>query len=480
MIKRFILSAVAVISLLTYIGCEKENTEGSKIETLSAEKGSLCVVTLNGCVRGLESVALDFECGIEYSTDASFVEGKVRRIAGKKYSEDPYSVILTNIISGQKYYYRAYYINQLMSYYGEVKDFSFTWDAPQVLTISAGLNGKVVLTGLIKDLGRIEEELCQYYPERTEYGYSNSFYYGFQYSTTESFEPYSTGRILYTGYNSDIPSDTIVCYLSQFDIDFDTQYYYRTFFNIGSLFVSGNVRTFNFTPQENGSENGYQFVELGLSVKWATFNVGATMPEEYGDYYAWGEVEHYYEVGYAQENPQSHWKDGFSTGYSRNWTNYKFRASGDSDYTIKFSKYNTIDHYGTIDNRKTLDLEDDVAHVTWGGCWRMPTKEERDELYNNCSWTWTSQNGVNGFLIRSKHKAYSDRFIFLPAAGYRCDTGLYDVGQDCRYWFSSLLVDNERNPDSPNAASVFDGTSSTMGFGGRDRFNGLSIRPVCP
>ena len=146
MIKRFILSAVAVISLLTYIGCEKENTEGSKIETLSAEKGSLCVVTLNGCVRGLESVALDFECGIEYSTDASFVEGKVRRIAGKKYSEDPYSVILTNIISGQKYYYRAYYINQLMSYYGEVKDFSFTWDAPQVLTISAGLNGKVVLT----------------------------------------------------------------------------------------------------------------------------------------------------------------------------------------------------------------------------------------------------------------------------------------------------------------------------------------------
>ena len=110
--------------------------------------------------------------------------------------------------------------------------------------------------------------------------------------------------------------------------------------------------------EDTGFENGYQYVDLGLSVKWATFNVGATKPEEYGDYYAWGETE---------------------TKNDYSWSTYKW-----SDETGNIlSKYNTSIYYGTVDNKHVLDAEDDVAHVKWGGKWRMPTQSEQEEHHSN-------------------------------------------------------------------------------------------------
>jgi len=347
--------------LFSFSGCEKDDneTKGPKVETLSAEKGRLYVALLTGRVSGLDGVPLDFECGIEYSTDASFPEDKTtRQKVEKKYSEDPFSVTITNVIPGQKYYYRAYYIGQLMIYYGVVKDFTFTtWDVAQ-----------------------------------------------------------------------------------------------------------------------NGSENGYQYVDLGLSVRWATFNVGANKPEEYGDYFAWGETEPYYEAGYAQESSQAHWKDGKTSGYT--WTNYKFRTSGDYD-NVKFSKYNTSSSYGPIDNNTTLDPEDDVAHVQWGGTWRMPTKADWDNLQNKCTWTWygsgnTEFNGVAGYKVTSKIEGYADRFIFLPAAGYRDGTNLNGVGSYGYYWSSSLIT------DGPNLAWYIYFYSSLVYAYYNYRVLGQSVRPVCP
>ena len=116
--------------------------------------------------------------------------------------------------------------------------------------------------------------------------------------------------------------------------------------------------------------NGHEYVDLGLpsGLKWATCNVGASSPEDYGDYYAWGETE---------------------TKSTYNWSTYKWCNGSSSTLT----KYCTDSSRGTVDDKTTLDLEDDVAHVKWGGDWRMPTRQNYSELIYNCIWEWTTQGG---------------------------------------------------------------------------------------
>ena len=166
------------------------------------------------------------------------------------------------------------------------------------------------------------------------------------------------------------------------------------------------------SPESNGTKK-HEYVDLGLSVKWATCNVGASAPEEYGDYFAWGEVEP---------------KEEYS------WSTYKW-CNGSYD---THTKYCTNSFYGTIDNRTVLEASDDAAAVNWGGVWRMPTYEEQDELLNNCTWTWTTQNGVNGYTVTGPN----GNRIFLPAAGYRIDSSLDRAGSYGDYWSSSLDTDD--------------------------------------
>ena len=189
---------------------------------------------------------------------------------------------------------------------------------------------------------------------------------------------------------------------------------------------------------EGEGEVVMEAVDLGLSVKWASCNLGASKPEEYGDYYAWGATEPWYEKGYAQsDNPV--WKSGKSGGYI--WENCPFRTTGNSWNNIKFSKYvpdNQASYWGgdgTPDNKEVLDLVDDAANVKMGGGWRMPTVDELWELVNNCTSECTTLNGVAGRRFTSKTTGNS---IFLPAAGDRDGSGFVDVGIDCGYWSSSL------------------------------------------
>ncbi len=160
----------------------------------------------------------------------------------------------------------------------------------------------------------------------------------------------------------------------------------------------------------------HEYVDLGLpsGTKWATCNVGADSPEEYGDYFAWGET-----------TPKS----------TYNLSTYKW-CKGDYDTQ---TKYCTDSSYGTVDNKAILDLSDDAAYVNWGTSWRMPTKAEQDELINTSytTWTWTTQNGVKGYKVTSKINGNS---IFLPAAGCRDDSGLGDAGSHGYYWSSSLYT----------------------------------------
>lgn len=247
-------------------------------------------------------------------------------------------------------------------------------------------------------------------------------------------------------------------------------------------FINTLYNSYNSTSNgdDNGNGNGgegnppsstYQYVDLGLSVKWATFNVGATAPEEYGDYYAWGETEPYYEAGYARENPQAHWKDGKSGGYS--WSSYKY-CKGDYDTMTKYCNKSSYGNNGYTDTKTTLDPEDDVAHVKWGGSWRMPTVNESIELLNNCTWTWTTVNGVNGYRVTSNKSGYTDRSIFLPAAGCRYDATLSNFRSYGYYWSSSLSTDD---PDHARYLIFYSGSHYTNSSY-RDR--GRSVRPVCP
>ena len=191
-------------------------------------------------------------------------------------------------------------------------------------------------------------------------------------------------------------------------------------------------------------ENSHEYVDLGLSVKWATCNVGANNPEDDGDYFAWGETEP---------------KDVYD------WSTYKWCNGSETTLT----KYNTSRSYGTVDNKTTLEMSDDAARANWGGEWRMPTDEEMTELRELCTWTWTAQYGVKGYKVTSKNNGNS---IFLPAAGYCLDGSLYYGSLEGCYWSSSLLSDY---PGNAYALSFY---LSSVDWYGRDRDYGFSVRPV--
>ena len=172
-------------------------------------------------------------------------------------------------------------------------------------------------------------------------------------------------------------------------------------------------------------------VDLGLpsGLKWASFNLGASKPEEYGDYYAWGEIEPYY----TSLDPLV-WKEGKESGYE--WTSYKW-CMGSKNTLTKYctDSYSDYGYNEFSDDKTVLDPEDDAAHMNLGGRWRMPTADDLDELEHNCSWEGTKLNGVNGFRI----VGVNGNSIFLPAAGSRVSTVITNEGTSgSAYWLSTL------------------------------------------
>ncbi|MBO6168713.1 MAG: Ig-like domain-containing protein [Bacteroidales bacterium] len=128
--------------------------------------------------------------------------------------------------------------------------------------------------------------------------------------------------------------------------------------------------------------------------------------------------------------------------------------------------------HGTPDYKTILDLEDDAAHAVWGDAWRMPSKEEFQELRNNCTWTWTTLGGVNGYNITSKKSGYTGNFIFLPAAGMMSGSKVQNAGTEGDYWSSSLYTTESCSSWSPYF------TSSEFSTGDCYRYFGLPVRAV--
>ena len=200
---------------------------------------------------------------------------------------------------------------------------------------------------------------------------------------------------------------------------------------------------------KNGSAGGHEYIDLGLpsGTLWATCNVGANKPEDYGNYYAWGET---------------------TTKRTYNWDTYKY-ANGAFDKLTKYCNKSNYGNNGFTDNLTTLQSGDDPAPANWGSGWRTPTKAQWDELLNNTTSQWTTQNGVKGRLFTSKKNGQS---LFLPAAGYRWDAELHGTGSGGYYWSRSLYT------DYPIIAWYLDFNSGDCLVSSYYRRNGFSVRPV--
>ncbi len=193
-----------------------------------------------------------------------------------------------------------------------------------------------------------------------------------------------------------------------------TTYYVRAYATNSYVTIYGGEQS--FTTEAGGGSGDHAYVDLGLpsGLLWATCNVGADNPEDYGDYFAWGETQP---------------KDTY------NWSNYQY-CNGDYNTLTKYCNKSSYGYNGFTDDLTTLLPEDDAATANWGSDWRMPTKEEWQELLDNTTNTWTTQNGVNGRLFT----ASNGNSLFLPAAGYRSDSDLYYAGSYGYCWSSSLYT----------------------------------------
>ena len=177
----------------------------------------------------------------------------------------------------------------------------------------------------------------------------------------------------------------------------------------------------------HGRANGYGWVDLGLSVKWATCNVGAERPEDYGNYYAWGETST---------------KSAYGSGNSKTYGKQMNDIDGRSQY--------------------------DAARANWGGSWRLPTKAECQELADKCTWTWTTQNGVKGCKVTGPN----GNSIFLPAAGLLHGSSNFIAGEHGEYWTSTPYESNS------DCAYTLNFISRSQGVHRNHRYYGRTVRPV--
>lgn len=215
----------------------------------------------------------------------------------------------------------------------------------------------------------------------------------------------------------------------------------------------------------------HEYVDLGLSVKWATCNVGAEKPEDYGDYFAWGETE---KTTLIYGDAWDEYRFCELIGYTDDGEIYNNCDVTGNGTVYVFSKYNSTD------GKRVLDAEDDAAAVNWGGAWRMPTVDELKELYENCTWEYKEDfNGVSGYKVTSKKTGYTDKYIFLPLAGfissYRGDA--YNDGVEVKLWSSSLWWSSlVPNANAYNLRGKKDGSYEVENSSRSDAY---SVRPVC-
>lgn len=211
--------------------------------------------------------------------------------------------------------------------------------------------------------------------------------------------------------------------------------------------------------------NGHEYVDLGLSVMWATRNIGATSPTDNGKFYAWGEIKSKsdfsisnYKFFLQTENEKiaGTYIDGkFKRGYTKYVSDIQAKKNGYDEF---------------YDNKRLLDYEDDAARVLWGGKWRIPTMAEVNELCTKCTWEWTKVNGKAVYKVTGPNGKY----IYMPAAGARFRMKICYAGEVGFYWTATVY-----SGPKANGAYILRFTKNTHGITDNEtRYDGRTIRPV--
>ena len=390
------------------------------IETLDATEITATTATLNAIITddgGADVTARGFYYGLSPENLAYQAVSDV--------TTNSFSAIVTPLDANTTYYYKAYATNSEGTAIGNIVTFT-----------TESISAPIVVTSSVTNITATSATLSG---NVISDGGSTIIEQGFVYGT----------NVNELSQNVQTDSGIGIYTMEITGLTANTTYYYKAYAtNIAGTSYGGIV---SFTTMEGttGTLNGHGWVDLGLpsGTRWATCNVGANTPVEYGDYFAWGET-----------SPKNTYE----------WSNY-IHCAGNYNTLTKYCTISNFGNNGIVDNITTLDANDDAANINWGSGWRTPTSAEIQELFDNCIMTWTTLDDVNGYLITG----LNGNTIFLPAAG-RYEVGnLIHVGSTCLYWSSSLRT------ELAYYALVLGGSSDGYLVSSTDRYKGLSVRPVC-
>lgn len=437
-------SAVAYVKLdeRTYMGEVKAFSSASVQATISAESSDLSYhsAAISGKLTVTSKGTFTKSAVLYYSRTANTLDALKSNGTKKTLtlgSDGSYSINLSALVSDTRYNYVVVSKVDDIEFITEVKFFK-TLYMEILASVSAESSDVTYKTATISGKLTVESE--------GTFIKSALLYISRTASTLEALKSNGTKKTL--NLSSDGSYSINLSALVS-----DTQYNFVVCAKVDNAEFNKGVISFKTLAPPSGS------VDLGLSVLWGNCNIGASKPEEYGGYYQW--------AGTTDVTDTNIYLDSSNCPYHTG-----------SSYLSGWTKYNTQPSYGTVDNNTVLDPSDDVAHVKLGGKWRTPTIEEWKELTNtsNCSWTWTSINGINGYKVQSKKTGLTNKWIFLPAAGFRLDNYLNNVGSIGEYWSSSL------NTDRPYSAYYiiyfYSGPVDTDNRYNNNRYSGRTVRPV--
>ena len=317
---------------------------------------------------------------------------------------------ISDLVPNTTYYLRAYATNSVGTAYGEERVFTTLEEVIIVLP--------TVITAEVTDITQ------------------SSAISGGEVISDGGVEVIARGLCWSTSQNPTIENDTTIVGngLGVFVSDIavlteNTTYYMRAYATSAHGTAYGEEKCFTTLKVEIGGDiNGYEWVDLGLpsGLKWSMHNIGASIPEEYGNYYAWGEIE------------------------------------TKTEYTVE----NSVTH-GVHMSDISGDSEHDAARANWGSTWRLPTKADHEEIIEYCTWIWLKHNDVWGYRIIGTNGNY----IFIPASGYLRGTSVYGDGECAGYW-------NSKPSDDKSKSLSLGINSSIKKLFSSDRYAGQTIRPV--
>lgn len=419
--KKIILLSLVMLSVIFVASCKKSsdnasNTSGSstnsdvRVTTYTPQDITATTAKCGGDAIVTQGLTLT-EIGVCWNTNGNPVASDYH-LSTETWNES-FVCTLTGLEPETKYYVRAYALRGLEYYYGECKCFtSSSGELPTVTTSEVTNIMKYSATGggcVTSDGGVpvIEQGICwSVRPNPTIQDTHNCCYDGLG-----SFSVNMTG------------------------LEQNTLYYVRAYAtNYYGVSYGSQISFTTLNPPPVGTYNGHDYIDLGLpsGTLWATCNIGAITPEDYGDYYAWGETES-------------------KTAYT--WDNYKYCFIDNN--VVFLTKYCYAHGYnGFVDNLNILQPIDDAATVHWGEGWCIPSPDQWRELRQNTTITWINQDGVEGELFTSNN----GNSLFIPAA----HANSYNTGNNCRYW-SNYCYD-------------YEACENYLDFFGR--YLGFSVRPV--